>query len=83
MLPMIQTEGYDVVATATVREGGGPYNEVAVLNNNSTHFFVVMRADNEALTAQLHHTLKYGGESEANLQYAVALQAMVTLALRY
>lgn len=78
---IINTDGYDIVATAGVYEGGGPYTDVIVLNNNSTTYIVAMRYM-QSSRASVRSIWSYDSTMFSDLNaYRSALRDMIHCAL--
>jgi hypothetical protein len=73
---VISAEGYDVVATATVFEGGGPYSHVTVLNNNSSHYLVVLTTI-ACKDVVFIDSYKYHSDEDVREAYTLALHRMI------
>lgn len=80
----ISIQGYDLVASAQVSEGGTPYNEAIVLNNNSSVYIVAMRIS-DGVQASVRNVFPYNGGSESSAisAYRLALHDMVACALTH
>jgi hypothetical protein len=80
---IFSSSGYDVVAHANVLEGGGAprRGDVAILNNNSTHYLVVWRDSSHDVECELVRSFKYESDEDLQAAYAAALALMLTLAL--
>lgn len=81
----LTVDGYDIVALAQARSGGGAPDtqEWIVLNNNSTHFIVCHREPG-ADTATAYDDFRYGpSDAESEVAYEQALKLMVRQALRH
>lgn len=77
------TKGYDLVASAKYAEGGGgPFGEVILLSNNSSHFLLAVRQGDADDLAQLERTYPYAALDEDGTAalYRVALRDLCALA---
>lgn len=80
----IAIEGYDIVATAQVVEGGTPYDEAIVLNNNSNVYIVAMRSEGSPTHVSVRQILHYDTTNRSLLNaYRNALRDMVNRALTH
>ena len=73
----LERDGYDIMASAMCFEGG---DFVDVLSNNSTHFLVAVRRDDNV--SDLIESYRYG-EDDLRYVYSQALTKMETYALEH
>lgn len=81
---IIDFAGYDIVASAVVAIGGGPVEEIKILNNNSDHYIVVEVWIGNVGQGKVKHLFRYdGSENSAVVAYACALTRLLQLVLEY
>jgi len=74
--------GYHIEAIVAVAEGGGPYQDVVIVHNHSTHYLVGLRRSAEDDTMFVRWVGRYG-DDDIKVVYAQALAVMMQLVLSH